>query len=914
MFSHSIRHLESTGKFLASRTTGSTSGGIIKPVIKHYDMRVSYDIDEANGSALKNANGTFPNGTYDELNYTPTKTNCSFAGWDKILSSEMVSIEYLETSGTQYINTGIKAKRDINYDVTFQSTTTTTENYFILGARQAMGSNENCLRYRSANGKMTRIYARLYNQDCEVWKNTSETRNNVSKVVKNGGVFTCGTYTVTKSTSDFTTNVDMLLFAMLQANGQIQVSPGIRIFRCKLYDGETLVRDFVPIRIGTEGCMYDMVSKSIFRNDGTGDFIKGTDTTILPFEEVNPSDSIVYDIDKVEAKWTSPTTITFDATTNGGQMPPDWVSPNYYVGKPFGILPVPTASSKIFSGWYTPYGEMVTKDTIVSPEYNFLIAKYMDVAWNTSYSCTTTSEYKNTGIYDATRASASNPIAIDWGDGNIDFVNGNISQLTHTYSSVGTYTVRLSNVKSVRLSINSETWYASTSQNKYTLKQMLAWDSSITSLLSYTFCGCESLSSMVFPSSLTAIPNYCFQNCTSLTNITIPSAIAIIGEHSFRNCGLRSITIPSAVTNIKNSAFNGCKYLTNITFESSNTELVLGQYAFSQVGNLAATGYTIDMSPRTVSAFPTYLFGLSYYLKGLVFPQGITSIEQNAFRQCFLYSASTGSIEIPEGVTTMSATSIFYDCRYLTSVKLPSTLSSIGENCFNRCLRITAITCDAPTAPSIGGSTTFGNSSDSYTGRNSYSTGTNKLIVPTGATGYNTGYWADPLQNANKCGFTLSYQQQSRAYPAGNTTIDYDNHTTEIRFSIEINTDTVTVNGWDNIDSYTCQLERIDLTDEDDGYESVRDMIETYDNIAVFSLLEDAGDEHAWYDGMFIALCYSTETGALQYVRIVENITLNWENPNQSMTEEDGDLYSEIDLSEIGFEGVVAIQQTGIWQ
>jgi hypothetical protein len=51
----------------------------------------------------------------------------------------------------------------------------------------------------------------------------------------------------------------------------------------------------------------------------------------------------------------------------------------------------------------------------------------------------------------------------------------------------------------------------------------------------------------------------------------------------------------------------------------------------------------------------------------------------------------------------------------------------------------------------------FGTREDSYTGKNTRDTGENVLYVPTGATGYNTGYWLDPLQNQEKCGFTISY-------------------------------------------------------------------------------------------------------------------------------------------------------------
>lgn len=56
-------------------------------------------------------------------------------------------------------------------------------------------------------------------------------------------------------------------------------------FRCsyfKLYDGEILVRDFIPVRFTnelgqSEGAMYDKVSRQLFRNAGTGQFVIGPD-------------------------------------------------------------------------------------------------------------------------------------------------------------------------------------------------------------------------------------------------------------------------------------------------------------------------------------------------------------------------------------------------------------------------------------------------------------------------------------------------------------------------------------------------------------------------------------------------------------------------------------------------------------
>lgn len=57
-------------------------------------------------------------------------------------------------------------------------------------------------------------------------------------------------------------------------------------------------------------------------------------------------------------------------------------------------------------------------------------------------------------------------------------------------------------------------------------------------------------------------------------------------------------------------------------------------------------------------------------------------------------------------------------------------------------------------APSVS-STSFGSSASDYTGYNNRAASTNALIVPSTATGFDTGYWLSPLCDANCGGFTL---------------------------------------------------------------------------------------------------------------------------------------------------------------
>ena len=66
----------------------------------------------------------------------------------------------------------------------------------------------------------------------------------------------------------------------------------------------------------------------------------------------------------------------------------------------------------------------------------------------------------------------------------------------------------------------------------------------------------------------------------------------------------------------------------------------------------------------------------------------------------------------------------FSDCRSLTSVTIPSSVTSIGQSAFRGCSSLTSVTVEATTAPTIQSSTFRGVKTN----------GT--LTVPSGSSGY----------------------------------------------------------------------------------------------------------------------------------------------------------------------------------
>jgi hypothetical protein len=253
------------------------------------------------------------------------------------------------------------------------------------------------------------------------------------------------------------------------------------------------------------------------------------------------------------------------------------------------------------------------------------------------------------------------------------------------------------------------------------------------------------IASLTIPDSVTTIKNNAFDNCHSLTSVTIPDSVTTIGTGAFQFCrSLKSITIPGSVTIIEEDTFNGCSSLTSVNIGDGVT--TIKTWAFDSCTSL--TSVTI---PDSVTTIEREAFEYCTSLNSITLPNSITFIGDFVFNSC----TSLTSVNIPDSVTTIGG-SAFRDCTRLPSVIIPYNVISIGSRAFQGCISLKSIICRAKSAPKCP-SDVFGSLSDGYTGRNTYNTGENMLYVPVDATGYEASYWLDPLQNAEKCGFTISY-------------------------------------------------------------------------------------------------------------------------------------------------------------
>ena len=217
--------------------------------------------------------------TYDEtftLPTPPTKTGYNFAGWRVMnVPSGYTRLEYIETSGTQYINTGI-AQDTLNFqvDMAVSYADATTRYLFGVSSSSPMYFGRAASSY-GATFEQNQAYTSL-SSGVDTRVNLNWGKNDADNKMKL--VVTIGdqTETLISSQNGSVTNKNFVLVAN---NGSSinSVLKG-RIYYVKIYKSGSLVFYGIPARNSSNVVgMYDTVSKSFFTNSGSGTFGAGPD-------------------------------------------------------------------------------------------------------------------------------------------------------------------------------------------------------------------------------------------------------------------------------------------------------------------------------------------------------------------------------------------------------------------------------------------------------------------------------------------------------------------------------------------------------------------------------------------------------------------------------------------------------------
>ena len=194
--------------------------------------------------------------------------------WNKhalLIPSGYTAVEWIRSSGTQYIDTGFKPNQDtrVVMDLVFPLPSANAVAFGCFNNSSTIGY----AFFASSGG-----YRKDYNADWSV----AQSQNITSRFIvdKNKNVLTIDGNTYNSAYGTFSVGLNMFLFA--RNTGIADCFSSITVYGCRIYDNGVLVRNFVPCvnESGTAG-MYDVVNEAFYTNAGTGTFSVGSESADL---------------------------------------------------------------------------------------------------------------------------------------------------------------------------------------------------------------------------------------------------------------------------------------------------------------------------------------------------------------------------------------------------------------------------------------------------------------------------------------------------------------------------------------------------------------------------------------------------------------------------------------------------------
>lgn len=207
-------------------------------------------------------------------------------------------VEYIQSSGAQYIDTGFIPNQDSRVTCDFEYTTSVEEQTIFM-PRSATSKDQFGLFHNTSGW----VFRYGYNQAID---NTIGIMSRIALDI-NKNVATLNSVTLTAASATFSSGVNLMLFVR-NTGGELNNYASAKLYACSIYSDEaTIVRHFIPCKNpdGVVG-LYDTIGKQFYANAGTGEFTAGPDvaddggTTYEPtwlFMGHQQSQATIYDND-----------------------------------------------------------------------------------------------------------------------------------------------------------------------------------------------------------------------------------------------------------------------------------------------------------------------------------------------------------------------------------------------------------------------------------------------------------------------------------------------------------------------------------------------------------------------------------------------------------------------------------------
>ena len=213
----------------------------------------------------------------NSLNYLKAFGKCEQIG----LPVGYQQVEYIESTGTQYIDTGFKPTGNTKVKIKVQLPTQTNVQQGIFGVRPGDTG-----RFGVFTGTRVDALRVNYNTGGALGGSTTAIPNfnatNVNEIEVSNKLIVNDVLVSEVNKTSFQSSVNLYLFTN-NNNGTPQLEMQGMIWYCKIYDNDVLVRNFIPCKNPSNVVgMYDTVNGVFYTNAGTGTFTAGAEIVPTP--------------------------------------------------------------------------------------------------------------------------------------------------------------------------------------------------------------------------------------------------------------------------------------------------------------------------------------------------------------------------------------------------------------------------------------------------------------------------------------------------------------------------------------------------------------------------------------------------------------------------------------------------------